>query len=440
MSAPAQNKIKSAATMLALAGVLVAILGMAYLFLTPKSYRATARIKVEKSNWINHQAIRDAQNSSDSHLASAECQVLRSNAFLDRVVQNLDLSHEWGKRYRQGTPLSQDDAREMLRSKSDIHSMPDSSIIVISVTSEESEETAKIANELARLYTNYCQSQRQDTIHGKVDSLQHQWEVQNKKVQDTQLKLQQIKLEIKRDRVRATNGPIFYDSDNYGLLQNKRIELESQTVQLRDQLNELKMLQPAEQRQVLSSLDTETNSVLNTSLAQLRKAKTDLADAESDHGADSPEVKHAQKIVDEMEKSLTRTVSGIIMMKQADLAADEAAFKALDDELKNIKAPNQVDTNILQNPAFAQTYQELQQLEHDRDALQDQMNSTYTKEAFQPVVITAELTDSAETPSRPFMPDSRVALGGIGGGGALSLAGLGLLLLIQMRKSALRKS
>ncbi|HZV33386.1 MAG TPA: hypothetical protein VFB72_02325, partial [Verrucomicrobiae bacterium] len=408
-----------------------------YLVATPKSYRATAEIKLEKRDWVHGQNRQDAQNPYDPNLAPLECQVLRSNIFFDRVAQNLGLAQTWGKIYHQGTPLTVNETRARLRSKADIKPIRDSTVIQIIVTSEDRDETARIANEFARLYMEYRQAQRQDLIHGKVDSLQHQWDVQNKKIEDAEARLRQIKLEIRRNR--TNDGPVFYDQANYDALQAKRIDMETQIVQLRDQLQELKSLSASELPQVLSSL--ETNSALNASLVQLRKARNDLSVAESDHGPDTTEYKHARQLVDQLDKRITQQAGAILALKQADLSSREAALKALTEQLANVKSADQPDTNLFQNPDFAKTYDEWRQAQRARDALQDKMKDTDTAEAIKPVVITADLVNQADVPSRPYMPDGHIAFRTMGGGGALSVAGLGLFFLLNQRaKRAARKN
>jgi polysaccharide biosynthesis transport protein len=429
MTAPAKNKIKSTAITLVLAGAGIAALALIYLFLTPKFYRATAMIKLEKRDWSQGHSASDVQNPYDPHLAPAECQVLRSNSFMQRVVDNLDLSHAWGKRYNQGNPLTGEQALERLRSKTDIHPVPSSTLFEIVVTSEDRDETAKIANEFANLYMDYSQSQRKNAIQGKIDALQHQWADESKKVQEAQFKVNQMALEINRGRIaQPTNQTAFYDLDNYRELQEKRIELETQTVQLRDELKELESLQPSDLRQALSSLDPETNSTLNASLIQFRKVKNDLAAAEIDHGPDSTEYKHAQQLVNELDHRIDREVRSIMTLKEANLAANKAALDAFDERFKQVKIASQMT-----NTAFAEANRELQKAQEDREALRDKMSQIKTDEVV-PVTIAAEVVDHAEVPSKPSIPDRLTVLCGIGGGGLLAFAGLALLLVGQRTK------
>src|SRR5579883_2224315 len=102
MTAPAKTNSKLLPALLALIGVLVVGVGLVYQFLTPITYRASARIKVLKRVVGQNQSSATAQNAYDPDLALAECQVVRSNAFLDRAIQDLGLFQSWGKRYHQG--------------------------------------------------------------------------------------------------------------------------------------------------------------------------------------------------------------------------------------------------------------------------------------------------------------------------------------------------
>ncbi|MDB6023534.1 MAG: ywqD 2 [Pedosphaera sp.] len=438
MIAPAQNKLKAAAILFALGGLLVAAAGLLYLFLTPKSYGASAKIKVEKRDWLHAKLSANSRSPYDPGLVPAECQLLRSDAVLDQAIQNLGLIESWNKRYHLGTPLTADECRTLLKSKADIRPMPNSSLVEIKVTSEDSEETAKIANELARIYQSFRQTQRQDLIHSNIDLLKQQWDEQNLNVQAAQAEVDKLSLEI--NRARATNSTVFYDADSYDLLQAKRIELEGESERQRNELAQFKKLEPSGLRQVLSSLDPDPNSMLNAALQQLRQSKKEFAAIESDHAAGSPEFKHAQLMVNALDSKIGGIVSGIMTFKEADFAALEAALDGINGKLKNAKPTTQPDANLRQTPAYARAFQKLQDLKGNRDALQDKINSNDANEAFMPTAVTAEIMDAAETPSKPFIPDGRIAVGALGAAAFLEVVGAILVVISQRSKVVPRKA
>lgn len=425
MATALQNKLKSIAAKLACGGAVIIALGFAYLLLTPKSFQASARLKVEKSDPVHRETSPEAQNSN-SQLASAECQVLRSNEFFDRVIQELGLAQSWAKRDHLHTPPTIEAVREHLYRITDIHPLPGSSLIDINVTSDDANETAKIANAFAHSYLDFRQAQRQNAIRENLDSIEKQWDAQNKKIQEAQEQLASIVFRIERDR--ATNN--YIDGDSYGLLQAKRIQLEGQFVESRDELTRLKTLPPAELRQVLSSLDSQTNSLLNPLLLRLGKAKRDLTLAESAHGPDSAECKEAKLMVAVYEKKVGETVDAAMDAKQRDLAIRKATLDAFAEKLKHAKRFNGLlDTNMASDASYKNAFEHLEQLKKDGDTLQQKLNDNYLKAAIRPAVVTVELVDQADVPFAPATPNLRFATAIIGTGGAFVFAGIGLLVL-----------
>ena len=118
-------------------------------------------------------------------------------------------------------------------------------------------------------------------------------------MQESQARVDKLALDI--NLARATNATVYYDSDSFDRLQAKRIELETQWVGQQNQLTQLKAMDSSDLRQVLSSLDPDPRSMLNTALRQLLQARRDLIAVQSDHGADSSESKRAQLILNDLD-------------------------------------------------------------------------------------------------------------------------------------------
>ncbi len=421
MTIPADNKLKSFALTLALGGVLIAVAGLAYLFLTPKTYQASARIKV--TDWVH---ARDAGQPMNLRLIPGECELLRSNAMLDPVINNLGLTELWAKRYSAGAAPGADEIRARLRSKALIHPLPNSSLLEILVTSEDRDETSKIANELARVYLDYRKTQRQELIGGKLEGLKQQWDEQGKKIQAAQTTVDTLYFQIVK--ARATNHAQLYDPDAYDALLGKKIEFEGRYVARKNQLEQLKKLPPDELIQVLSTLDE--NSELTPPLLQLSKAKSVLLHANLEHAPDSQEVKDATLVVEGLNKKIADLASSTITDKQNELLDLTLKLQAIGGRLNN--ASTNVNQVNIQDASYQQALTNLNQLKAERDGLQQTMSDVETAEASRPAGITAELIDSAEPPEKPFTPDGRLGMGILGGGGFMMLAGV-ILLLVSLR-------
>jgi len=428
MSKPSEEKSKTLGRMIASGGVLVAALGLAYLFLTPKLYQAAARIKV--IDWVRSKDLGDASNDQ---LMPRECALVRSNAMLDQVARNLRLNEVWAKRPAQAAALNDDEIRARLRQQMFVNQVGISSVMEIRVQSDDREETARIANEFARLYLDYRSAQHQDLLHGKLDTLRQQWDEQSQKIGDAQAAVDKLYFAVMKER--ATNTTEYFDAETFDALRNTHVKLEAEYVNQQQQLNDFKKMDPEDLKQVLSSMDT--NSVLIPPMQGLSKAKNRLRNAKLDLPPDSPEVKAAMLEVERFNQRIAALVPAIMQAKEGELADLKSRLDGLDARLKNASTNvNQADT---QYTAYQDALDNLKKLQHERDDLKQKMDAEESHEAILPPTVTAELIDPAEAPLKPFIPDSKLALGIISGGGLAALAGLILLLAAQKGKEAIQE-
>src|SRR5581483_3920859 len=254
MTVKAKNQLKSFATMLSLGGVLVVSVGLIYLFFTPKVYQSSVRIRMR--NWAN--STNDVHSDFD---IGAECQAVRSDSLLDESIKNLGLNELWGKRFNQSIPLKPEQSRILLKSKTNVRPVPKSSLMQIQVASDDRDETAVIANEIARLYLAKRQAQHQALNAERLAQFRQKWEEKGQKVQEAQAALDKLYLDITRDR--TTNPATMYD-----LIQAKRVEWEGRYIEQRDQLTMLKAMSQEQLKRALPTFETDTNSLLTAALTQ----------------------------------------------------------------------------------------------------------------------------------------------------------------------------
>lgn len=410
--------------MLSLAGIVVVAAGLIYLFFTPKTYQAS--VKIRMLNWFHANSTNDMHGDYDM---GAECQFARSDAIIDESIKNLGLNEIWGKRFNHGVTLKPEQSRVLLKAKTSVHPIPKSSLFQIQVTSGEPDEAATIANEIARNYRDQHQAKRQALSTDRLALFRQKWEETGQKVQQAQAALDKMYVDITKDR--TTNPATFYDA-----IQAKRVELEGQYIEQRDQLDRLKIMDQQQLRQVLPTLDSNANSLLTTALTQRSKARTDLVAAQSTYLSDAPELKHAALVVNELDKTIALTIAGIMTAKDHELAATKAALDQINEELKH--ASKNLSEIAAQDSAYVQARQNLENLKLERDALQQKMDMPDSHNAIMPAVVLAEIIESAEPPQKPVTPDGKIAASTIAAGSLAFLAGLILLLVNQKPQSAAR--
>src|SRR5215510_15910134 len=136
--------------------LLVVITATLVTFILPESFSSTARIKVERDR-SDIQGIMEPQTMSnyDPYFIQTEFEVIQSEKVLGKVVDDMNLMVEWGKKYAGGERLKRDEAITLLKGRMDLRPVRNTSLIEIRVFSEKPEEAAKIANTIAYAYKDY---------------------------------------------------------------------------------------------------------------------------------------------------------------------------------------------------------------------------------------------------------------------------------------------
>src|SRR5512147_2495143 len=86
--------------------LLVVITATLVTFILPESFSSTARIKIERDQSdISGLMERGGMIGYDPYFIQTEFELIQSEVILGKVIQDLDLNKEWGKKYAGGDPL-----------------------------------------------------------------------------------------------------------------------------------------------------------------------------------------------------------------------------------------------------------------------------------------------------------------------------------------------
>src|SRR5436190_15168431 len=119
--------------------LLVVITATLVTFILPESYSSTARIKVERdqSDIAELQQGRSGMGMYDPYFIQTEFEVIQSELILSKVIEEMDLNKEWGKKYAGGEKLKTSEAIQLLKSRIDLRPVRNTSLIGICVFSEK---------------------------------------------------------------------------------------------------------------------------------------------------------------------------------------------------------------------------------------------------------------------------------------------------------------
>src|ERR1035441_276896 len=169
--------------------LLVVITATLVTFILPESFSSTTRIKIERDQSDVSGMTERAVGGYDPYFIQTEFELIQSEVILGKVIDDLDLNKEWGKKYANGDRLKTPETTALLKSRMDLRPVRNTSLIAITVYSEKADEAAKIANAVAQAYHRYRLEERMRKISASVSALEEAYEESN-------VKLRSIRAEI----------------------------------------------------------------------------------------------------------------------------------------------------------------------------------------------------------------------------------------------------
>jgi uncharacterized protein involved in exopolysaccharide biosynthesis len=136
--------------------LLVVITATLVTFILPESYSSTARIKIERDQ-SDIQALMGTPTlqNYDPYFIQTEFEVIQSELILGKVIDEQNLQEKWGKTYAHGESLTRLEAIGLLKRRMSLHPVRNTVIIEIQVFSENRDEAADLANDIARVYAKF---------------------------------------------------------------------------------------------------------------------------------------------------------------------------------------------------------------------------------------------------------------------------------------------
>jgi uncharacterized protein involved in exopolysaccharide biosynthesis len=166
-------------------GLALGSVGLWFL-LSPAEYRATTRISVGIDN----------PESYDPYFIQTELEIIQSEDVLGKVVETLNLNSEWGRKYAWGKTLTTSETVWLLKRRLNLHLVPNSRFLDISVTDGNPVEAAKIANAIAEAYRDFRINQNRQQILGGIKILKEQYQTEENDIKIKQANLEQLKTQL----------------------------------------------------------------------------------------------------------------------------------------------------------------------------------------------------------------------------------------------------
>ncbi|MCX6926481.1 MAG: Wzz/FepE/Etk N-terminal domain-containing protein [Verrucomicrobia bacterium] len=137
--------------------LLVATTSTLITFILPEAYCSTARMRVRQqaSEVTRNPGMPAPVGPYDPYFLKAQFEIIKSQAILGRVIDELNLNQVWGKKYTGSDALKPAESLALLQARFDLRPVRNSDLIEIRAFSENPSEAAALANAIAKSYREY---------------------------------------------------------------------------------------------------------------------------------------------------------------------------------------------------------------------------------------------------------------------------------------------
>jgi capsular exopolysaccharide synthesis family protein len=384
--------------------LLVILVAATVTYFQPKIYQAAARIKVEQEKMSLPVFEREAYPTYDPYFLQTQYEIIQSQKILYPVIQFFDLQKQWGG----SQPLPIDIALRRLKGSMGVRRYRDTSLIEISVESEQPSQAAQLANKIADFFsTERLEVRRKETQRG-LDKLQDKLKEQQVKVQAAQQKVERLRREL--------NVPIFgavkLSDMTIQQLEQQQTTAKVEMVSRDTRLRELKKLTPPQLRNAAPTVFSDVN--LASLLQSLDVTDLQLEKLKQQFGAEHPELRTAVAQREKLQAQIDTRVDGLMRGFEIEVKMAQERYDTLAKQLEDLKKA----TLTLDSEAFL-PYRNAQRDEESETRLYETMKLQFEQETVKlglprsPV----ELIDQAEVPLFPVRPNMvmNLILAGVAG-------------------------
>ncbi len=385
--------------------LLVAITTTLVTFILPESYSSTVRMKVEKdSGDVRGLDERYAPGGFDPYWVQTEFETIQSKSILNQVITNMNLHRKWAEKMKVDE-LPLDLTYTILKGKIDVRQSRNTSLIEIRVISEDRNEAANIANEIARVYRETRLHSRLAMSRSGIASLTNQWTEQDQVTKDLQKQVDKLRTDLNISDLEAAGNVVVQtlEPETLRKIESLRVEALADYTQINTLYTHLTNLSSVQLRKAIGTASPDQH--LAGLLEKFSETEQKLAVLVESYGPDNPEVKSARSMKDQIKEQVDQRLEGIL----EGLKAKATSFKARMEEMQVLvdrARTNDNATAIARRPYF-QAKRDLENAQVVRERLwlrivQERIDATIPKTGIVDVI------DPAEPGLRPVRPNKTV--------------------------------
>jgi len=406
--------------------LLVAITTTLVTFILPPKFASTARISVQKDA-PDIRGIENSQiyNQFDPFWVQTEFEKIQSKSILYSVISNLDLHVEWGKKYKEG-PLRLDTTYKLLKNNIEVDQSRGTSLIEIKAFSDDPNEAAAIANQIADVYKESRLTRWAQMSQTGLQAIKTQMSNQMAEINRLQGEVDNLKEVLSITDVEAREGTITptLEPETLRRLDAARIEAMADYEKQATTYRELTNYTRAELKRTMATVVQD--QLLVEFNRELAVQESKLAEMTNSYAPGHPEVRGIRDKIGALNGQIDERLDGIVKGMKVAIAGKQALVERLAAEVNNA-ATNDVLKTIARRPYYKKK-RDLENLQHLHEKILERVVQQEIEAAL-PKSGIVDVIDKAEPDYRPVKPNKfwNITLGVIVG----LMIGIGLAFFIE---------
>ena len=384
--------------------LLTIVTGTAYTLMMPNKYTATTQLEVREDAmdvdpFYDRQASRIGYNP---FFLMTQEKIMRSRPVLMEVIRNLNLQRVWGAELNEDkSPIVPELALRILSRSLRVEQDRDTTLMNISVTTEDPKRSAEIANEIANVYRDRRLNAKRREIQRAIDAMANEVRKQQERVEEAEAELERIRQERGIALIGRGQMGIRVEATRLNMLENERSAARVEMLVRKARMDQLEGLEGEK------LMDAAAYIVSDPTLLGIRQQLIDsqvslqLMLKNGVMGENHPDVMRLKGAVEELRRQLNSALDGLKAGLRADYEVAREKFAALDEELARIKASD--------IESVAENYLPFDRAERNvavqRDIL-TALRARITQTGIEVEVprTSVEVIEEAEPPERPSSP------------------------------------
>jgi len=384
--------------------LLTIVTGTAYTLMMPKKFTATTFLEVREDAmdvdpFYERQVTRMGYNP---FFLMTQEKILTSRPVLTEVIRNLNLQKVWGLELNEDkSPVAPELALQILSRDLRVEQDRDTTLMSISVTSEDAKRSATIANEVANVYRDRRLHAKRREIQRAIDAMSNEVRKQQERVEEAEAELERIRQERGISLIGRGLGSIRLEATRLNMLESERSGARVEMLVRKARLDQLEGLEGNK------LMDAAAYIVTDQTLLGIRQQLIDsqvslqLMLNNGVMGENHPDVLRLKGAIAELKRQLTSALEGLKAGLRADYEVARQKYEALDEELAKIK------TSDIRSEGT--DYLPFDRAERNVDVQRDILTAlrariTQTGIEVEVPRTTVDIIEEAEAPQRPSSP------------------------------------